>query len=172
MIAVDGLVLTDRMSGDKLHRIALRVEWQPTRLGRGTALWVMLNPSIASAENGLDPTMRKVVGFSATWGYNAVEVVNLWTFVTPHPDQLPALALRNHAEADGAIAWAASDPEVRRVIVAWGAGGEAGRIAQITTLLRAAGHELWCLGRTKDGSPRHPGRIGYATPLELWSSAR
>ena len=26
----------------------------------------------------------------------------------------------------------------------------------------------YCLGRTKDGSPRHPSRLAYATPREVW----
>lgn len=56
-----------------------------------------------------------------------------------------------------------------RVVCAWGAHPMA--IAPGTAFVRQArslGVALWCLGKTKDGSPRHPLYLPGDQPLEIY----
>ena len=52
--------------------------------------WVMfigLNPSTANAHTD-DPTIRRVVRFAKDWGYGGVYMLNLYSKVTPNPEDL------------------------------------------------------------------------------------
>jgi hypothetical protein len=40
------------------------------------------------------------------------------------------------------------------------------RAAAVTRLL--AGHDLWCLGTTREGHPRHPLYVAGRQPLVRW----
>lgn len=134
------------------YRYALNRRW---REGLPVAVWVMLNPSTADHEQ-LDPTIRRCVGFSKSWGCSGLIVVNAYALrstdpkglwregdpVGPHND----LVLRKMAAhaADGA-----------KVIAAWGANIKPDREREVYDLLRAHG-PVYCLGTTKAGHPKHP----------------
>jgi hypothetical protein len=61
---------------------------------------------------------------------------------------------------------AASD----RIIAAWGAHGEhLGRGPEVAAMLRKAGLQLYHLGFSKHGHPRHPLYIPYERQPELWT---
>jgi hypothetical protein len=61
-----------------------------------------------------------------------------------------------------------------RVVAAWGALGGTPDLQRLLRERRDAllplldGIPLWCLGKTQDGSPRHPSRLGYGVPMERW----
>lgn len=127
--------------------------------------WVCCNPSDAD-ERRLDPSARKVEGFTCRLGYGGWVIVNAFALVSTDP-----AGLVGHPDPVGPM----NDLTLRMlgwgpVVVAWGAvGGKyAERIARVRTLL--ADHGLLCLGTTKDGHPRHPVRLGYDTPLVPWSA--
>lgn len=127
--------------------------------GAKTVLWTMLNPSTADGAVD-DPTMMRVIAFSRRWGYERVEVVNLFAFRSPHPHTIP----RDYGTAVGVLNNAITESALRRagqVIAAWGGGsGVFGlmerRIAEIRAMAQAAKRPLMALGTTKAGSPKHP----------------
>ena len=41
----------------------------------------------------------------------------------------------------------------------------AGRGEHVASMLREADRELWCLGTTNSGHPKHPLYLPYTTPL-------
>lgn len=142
------------------------------RLGFG-----MLNPSRAGANPDGDPrnddaTIGKCIGFARRWGYDALFVWNLYELIATDPKDLwrapPGEQLYDcEITANPRILDASRAASL--VVVAWGnSGGRRARerARDIVNLLRARGVELHCLGRTADGSPRHPSRIGYDTALE------
>lgn len=52
-----------------------------------------------------------------------------------------------------------------RIVLAWGNhGAHLSRDQEVLSLLE--GHDLYCLGLTKSGQPKHPVRLTYDTPLQ------
>lgn len=152
-------------SSDRAYRYRLRRRWDD----RPGVLWVMLNPSTAD-EYKNDNTLRRITRFSQREGFGALEVVNLYALVSTDPAGLWRAEDPTGPENDAAIALAAQ--QARGVIVAWGAGApHPERIRTVLAILDANcpfARPLKCLGTTKDGSPRHPGRLAASTELELF----
>lgn len=145
-----------------------------------SVLWLMLNPSRADAERD-DATVRKCVGFSRRWGYGQLSIVNLFSLVATKPEEIARALDRwrpgdphpsggRTAEEHILIASARS----HGIVYAWGgcAAPWPFRTYHVTSLVEAARGGRppppQCLGYTKHGAPRHPVRLSYATPLELY----
>ena len=126
---------------------ALEIEWaQPGRRGRAALsscgryrwwlerqwqreaprlLFIGLNPSRADGQRD-DPTLRRLLGFAQSWGFGALEVLNLFSRISPSP-----AVLRRSADPIGSL----TDPWLRRrlahlarspgsaVWLGWGNGG-------------------------------------------------
>jgi hypothetical protein len=154
------------------YRYWLTRRWQP-KTSRGHCVWIMLNPSTADASVD-DPTIRRCIDFAMRWGFDGLDVLNLFSFRATDPEDLyaaahpvcaPDEALRFH---DLLI----ERCQGRTAIAAWGShGGYRGRGPHIIDLFSATGIPLKCLGLTKDGHPRHPLYVRADTPLRDLSSA-
>jgi hypothetical protein len=153
------------------HRYRL---WRVADPRKGWVLWVMLNPSTADARED-DPTIRKCLGFSERWGFGGIDVVNVFAYRATDPAVLRQQFPKDpscpedwdHARGPENTTWLRQAArEARRIVVAWG-GNDTGPWAKNTVnILRwQDGHLLSCLGFTKDGQPRHPLMLAYATPL-------
>jgi hypothetical protein len=120
--------------------------------------FVMLNPSTADGEED-DPTIRRCVGFSKAWGYDRLEVVNLFAYRATDPNTLLRLGHNDdpvgpeNLEAFKAVC---NTVNCGAIIVAWGAHG--GHLGQDETALGwiKKSDRVHALGLTKDGKPRHP----------------
>lgn len=141
-------------------------------------LWVMLNPSTADEVRN-DPTIRKCRGFQAVWAAGergaACEVVNLFALRATDPAELPKHPDPVGPDNDSHIAGAALDvlSGGGKVVFAWGANRFAReRAAIVTASLAELGQPVYCLGTTKDGSPRHPLYVPYSQPLVPWEGYR
>jgi Uncharacterized protein conserved in bacteria len=128
-------------------------------------LWVLCNPSIANAEID-DPTERRCWGFTSSWGYSKMVMVN----TNPHrstdpklqrmPDELTAV--KNHA----VLALYASNAAL--IVCAWGGGANHILGNQTRCLLERWG-DLHHLGLTKAGTPKHPLYLSKETKPQLWT---
>lgn len=140
------------------------------RWGEGPSVcWVMLNPSTAT-ETTNDPTIRRCIDFSKRWGAGALVVVNLYALRSTDPRGLVgglepntpdnAHAIRRHIAATAVT------------VAAWGATCATLGLARynVECWVADAGRELWCLGRTKEGHPRHPLYVPRAKAPELFGS--
>lgn len=140
--------------------------WRTWDAEKPTAAWVMLNPSTADAHRD-DQTLRKVVGFSKRWGCGSVDVVNLFACRATDPAQL-----ERESDPVGPLWLAhfvAAVTRADRIIVAWGTARFAKqRVVEAARLLSLMTRPVLCLGTTTDGSPRHPVRLSYGTPLVPW----
>jgi hypothetical protein len=151
---------------------------------------VMLNPSTADAATN-DPTIRKCIGFAERANRSGVVVANLFAYratdpadlwraaadgvdvVGPDNDEAIRAAIREDGPTSPFL-----DPGPGDVLVAWGAAPtnrgarevHTRRVAQVLGILRAEGRAAVCLGRSRDGSPRHPLMLAYSTRLEPWIS--
>jgi hypothetical protein len=125
--------------------------------------WIALNPSVANASKP-DPTVTRLIGFAKRWGCGGLHVVNLFAVVSPYPMFIDP-AKEPFEENDRWILDSAQGCEI--VVACWGAepvAVERGRQV-IQNLAREGITDIKCLGKTKDGHPRHPLYLSYDVPL-------
>lgn len=150
-------------SPDRVHRYSLIHRLNPL-FGDRLILWIGLNPSTAD-ENKLDPTLTRIARFSEREGMDGFWMGNLFGLRTPYPKEMMAAADPVGPENDASLLEAARKCD--RVIAAWGVSGVyESRADAVVELLK--GHELWCLGTTKAGHPRHPLYVKADQPLVRW----
>lgn len=114
-------------------------------------VFIGLNPSTADARQD-DPTIRRCIGFAKRFGYGGLVMLNLFAFRATFPadmmkvpdptgGRLHDFHLIRYAE------------EKHAVIAAWGShGGYLNRDRDVLKIFP----EVYCLGTTKDGFPKHP----------------
>jgi len=158
---------------DLRYRYRLDRWWAPER---GTLLWILLNPSIAGAEES-DRTIEQVIHFTWRENFGRFVAVNLFALVSTSPALLTAPA---EPEPVGELAdkfIREALVESQRVVVAWGvapvhpAASPRTRGRDKVVLEILGDRELYCLGTTKSGAPKHPCRLAKATPMERWPRA-
>jgi hypothetical protein len=146
----------DMWSDDKGKPV---VDGAGAQLGEPKAcVFVMLNPSTADGIED-DPTIRRCVAFAKAWGYDRLEVLNLFAFRATEPRELLALnhgddpvGVGNSRAFDQVLNW---NYPVGIVICAWGVHGA--HLGQDETALGwMRDRERFSLGLTKDGHPKHP----------------
>ena len=145
------------LGDDRSVRLAL---WRVWDRGNPALLFIGLNPSTAT-ERQDDPTIRRVARFARERGYGGLFVGNLFAQVTPYPEKLEVgddqakndAALRGMRDLCGAT------------LVGWGTFGDLAR-TRPAEVLAVVGKPVYCLGKTKDGWPRHPLYIKADTPFE------
>lgn len=158
-------------SVDRVHRWTLgRIV---SHVGVGRVLFVMCNPSTADAF-ALDPTVGRCAKFARSWGYESFEVVNLFSRRSPYPkDLIPHIGnieeagtgLRNNV----AINHARDAADL--IVCAWGAISitrSYNRARSVRDMLRDGElrkRDLFHLGLTSDGYPKHPLARGKAAIL-------
>ncbi len=168
------------MSENGLYRWSLDRSW-----GEGPILvFIGLNPSTADDIRD-DPTTARCIAFARREGCGAIKLLNLYAFRTKDPAYLRQLAAmpfntEHVVGPENDLGLRVSSSELLRsdgtvravygVVAAWGAHPFArDRIARAIELVGYNGHELKCLGTTKDGSPRHPLYVKGDQPLLPWS---
>ncbi len=143
------------------YRYLLKREWDADA---PQATFVMLNPSTADAECD-DPTIRRCINFSRSWGYGCLEVVNLFAYRATKPQVLfqadDPIGSQNDRYLQQAIRRATL------IVVTWGIHGSfLDRDEAVLTLI--SGKHLYCLGLTKAGHPRHPLWLKNSTQLTIF----
>jgi|SRR5580700_613930 hypothetical protein len=137
-----------------LFRYTLERKWALGG-GRGTVLWVMLNPSTADAEID-DPTIGRCIGYAKSWGYDGIMVGNLFAYRATKPADLWDAGENIDiigSENDGHLRRMAAAASI--VVAAWGGVKCAPQVYHVTKLLTKYA-DVHCLGATKDGGPLHP----------------
>jgi hypothetical protein len=129
--------------------------WRTWDTSLPRALWILLNPSVAD-ERIDDPTLRRCKGFSASWRFGGLEMVNLFALRTPYPRDLYQAADPVGAANDRHIIAAAK--RATCIILAWGAHGGYQQRDQAVLAMVATHSTLapCCLGVTQSNSPCHP----------------
>ena len=146
--------------------------WRYWDQSKPAAVFIMLNPSTADAEAD-DPTIRRCMGFARAWEYGGIEVVNLFAYRATDPLAFSCVTDPIGPRNDDAIKqFTTRNPA--SIIAAWGAVRPMfrARIATVMSAIRTTyGRELFCLGVTKDGSPRHPLYVRGDTRPEPWGES-
>jgi hypothetical protein len=136
----------------------------------------MLNPSTADALKD-DATIRRLKGFTKTWGLAGFDVVNLFAWRSTNPKELigeaspylprpaftkfdPVAAEALQFTEDGVLSAAFARPYAVSVF-AWGAAElPYARDREVIDLARhTMSRKPWVFGYTKEGRPQHPLRL-------------
>lgn len=131
------------------------------------ALFVMLNPSTAT-EFQNDPTVERCERRARALGFGAFRVTNIFAFRATDPRVMRAEPDPIGPDNDATIRALAQTAD--QIICAWGThGAHLQRGAQVATLLRATQKDLFHLGLSQAGHPKHPLYIGYDRQPERWT---
>lgn len=158
-----------------LYRYSMRIQWNfdddrglddaPLRF---MGLF-MLNPSIASHLIS-DPTAKRGVGFAKREGFDGLLIGNPYAFRATKPKDLfkaiDPIGPENFIELYNMLL------AVDKAVVGWGANLADNRAREdFLNIVDRVKIDLYCLGRTKSGEPRHPLYLRSDTKLELWRGA-
>ena len=139
----------------------------PLGSGERRLVAVGLNPSTADAVKP-DPTTTRLVALAKREGCAHLVLINLYALRSRDPR-----ALERHADPVGPhwAEWLArvlrdTDPK-DLVLLCWGASGprRSEQPARVLAAIEDRGLVAWCLGRCRDGSPRHPLLVRADTAL-------
>lgn len=122
-------------------------------------MFVGLNPSTAD-ETEDDATIRRCVRFAKDWGYGGIYMVNLFAFRATKPADLKKSLAPVGPSNDWALATYSKDAS--RTVACWGAHGSFLRRDKAVALILS---DLYCLGTTRGGQPKHPLRLRSDTKL-------
>jgi hypothetical protein len=148
-------------SRDRKHRYTLVHRPDPLLGGGRLLMWIGLNPSTAD-ENQLDPTLRRILGYTLREGYDGFIMTNLFAWRATLPADMRAAADPVGPDNDRWLVDCAR--RCGKVVAAWGSHGSfQGRDAHTLKLLRD--FDLVCLSRNGDGSPGHPLYLKKDLPL-------
>lgn len=157
-------VTTDRktiFSDDRRYRYTLWRIISPI-FAKEYICFICLNPSTAD-ETTDDNTVRRCIRFARREGYGVVCVLNLFALRSTDPSAIKTVIDSKGPENDKHIFAVAKGAE--KIVVAWGVHGSfMRRDKDVLHLLERM--ELYCLGMTKDGHPRHPLYLKRDTRIE------
>lgn len=146
------------------YRYLLRRVWDHKK---PRALLCMLNPSTADAKQD-DATVRSCVRLLRALGYGSLEVVNAFALRATDPTEL-----LSHPNPDGPDNDAVIEAALGRcdlVVCAWGAHSMASiKASRLRLMLSRNKPALYCFGKTKAGTPKHPLYIKTGTQLEVYA---
>jgi len=147
---VDGLESGAVFDASDRYRYSL---WRAWSNDYPRIVFILLNPSTADEERN-DPTLRRCIGFARAWKFGSVEVVNLFAYRATDTREL--LKRDDPVGDENDLFLRQAVERYSTVVVGWGSKGTLlGRDRKVLSLL-ADKKDVFCLGITKDGQPRHP----------------
>ena len=152
-----------RISDDEVYRYRL---WRIWGSCIDRLVYIMLNPSTADAMKD-DPTIRKCVGFAKIFGFDRIDVVNLYAYRATKPTVLQQVSDPIGPQNDNEIFKCCN--KASKIVCAWGRQPFARQRARtVAHLLTEAGNKLYCLETNSDGSPMHPLYVPYDNIMVEW----
>jgi hypothetical protein len=148
------------------YRYQLSRVWDP---GGMLIVWVMLNPSVADAARN-DPTVTRLIKRAQSMSLGGLVVVNLFAWVSTHPDALLKVTDPIGPGNDVTIINLLNARKVAYVALGWGQISRyplaRQRAANLVNLMLQWSRTPLCLGVTKEGYyPRHPLHVAYSVQL-------
>jgi hypothetical protein len=153
-ILADAPAEFDVISACERYRYSLTRVW-----GRGsrTVAWVMLHPTVGDVSLD-DSTTRRVIEFSMRWGYDRLEIVNLFAYRAANARQL--VGVEDPVGPENVRFFHRAVRSAELVVAAWGEdiqhSGEQPDTLDDLVRLRRDNTAVLCFGLTDHGHPRHP----------------
>jgi hypothetical protein len=130
--------------------------------GPRTVLFIGLNPSTATATDD-DPTIRREVNFARRWAFDHYLKGNLCAYRSPDLIVLDHVDDPVGPENRQSLERMVHKAEV--VVAAWGTTSLTDAAREIANWIGSL-DKTYCLGFTKNGSPKHPLYVSKETALE------
>jgi hypothetical protein len=127
-------------------------------------LWVGMNPSTAEADVD-DPTIRRELNFSRELGFTRYVKVNVMDYRATSPKILLTVEPRSAINLPFILKVAG---EASRVVAAWGALPKRLRHYADEVMEGLRDREVYCMGWTAGGDPRHPLYLPKTAECVLW----
>lgn len=142
------------------------VLWRKWDESLAPLVFIMLNPSKADATKD-DKTISMCCHFARQEGVGGIIVVNLFAFKST--DWKVLLDTPDRVGPENMIWVERVCRNAPRIVVAWGSKPVFHEeISNMAKHLSCFGASVFCLGKTKDGSPKHPSRLPGDTALIPW----
>jgi len=139
--------MSAEFSADKAYRYVLRRWWDDSK---PYIMFIGLNPSTADDKED-DPTIRRCVQFAKSWGYGGLCMANLFAYRATKPIKM--LASYTPIGVDNDIWLKRLTLQADKIVAAWGVhGNHKNRDKAVMSFIP----DLYCLGITKNGHPKHP----------------
>ena len=130
--------------------------------------FIMLNPSTADDRKD-DPTIRRCMAFARAWHFGSMEVVNLFAYRATYYSEL-FKANDPIGEENNRFLLQAVE-RCSTIVLGWGTRGTfLSRNRQVMSLCTGT-KDVYCLGITKDGHPRHPLYTKRDTKIEPYGKS-
>lgn len=131
-------------------------------------LWVMLNPSTADGDVD-DPTIRRLMKFTQSWGYGSLTVVNLYAFRATKPADLFSAIDPIGTENDCYLRKMLEQVGYGDVMVGWGNHAKLDRVQEFVDLASEYPNvRLLALDINVSGSPKHPLYVKGDVLRKIW----
>jgi len=126
-------------------------------------LFIMLNPSTADATEN-DPTIRRCIGFAERELCTSLTVINLYAYRATKPKDL--LIIDFPVGEENQKHWVEQFDKHRYglIVAAWGSH----KMARLHSRIFPRDYKVFCLGKNKDGMPKHPLFLSSNTKLEVF----
>tara|TARA_B100001029_G_C15043821_1_gene445607 strand:+ start:908 stop:1372 length:465 start_codon:yes stop_codon:yes gene_type:complete len=133
-----------KFSKDGLYRYSLCRIWE-NKLPK--ILFIMLNPSLACASKN-DPTIKKLINFSKSWGFGGFHVGNLYSNISPYPKNI--VSIKNVREKKNIDSIKNMIKKSQLIIYAWGNN------EKTPIWLKKIVKDPYCIELSVNGVPKHP----------------
>ncbi|MAU58505.1 MAG: hypothetical protein CMC33_02450 [Flavobacteriaceae bacterium] len=110
-------------------------------------LFIMLNPSIANSKKN-DPTIRKIISYSKSWGFGGLYVGNLYSHISPYPKDIRLVKFDFEKKNIESIKKMQEITEL--TVYAWGNN------EKIPNWLKSIIKKPYYIELSKKGTPKHP----------------
>ena len=123
--------------------------------GKGVCLFIMLNPSTAD-ETINDPTVTRCIKYAERWGYQSLQVANLFGWRATDPSELKVVNDPVGSDNDTHIAQAMAGADL--IVCAWGDHGSQRNRSKTVRAYSSLVCDvpLHYLKLNKSGEPQHP----------------
>lgn len=148
---------------DRQLRYVLTRRWSR---GKRMLLWIMLNPSSASAAHD-DPTIRRCMTFAGDWGYDGIYVVNLFPYRTPIPTDLLRVEIHDGIELQNLQYIRQYQDKSASIVCAWGNGPILRKLQPNFTFFSPK-YNYHFIKLSKFGVPMHPLYLPKKLQLQRW----
>ncbi|RKD75223.1 hypothetical protein ATL39_0921 [Sinobaca qinghaiensis] len=144
------VIFDNENQNDRTYRYSLKCIWDDQK---DIVTFIMLNPSVADADL-CDPTLKRCMNFSKSWGYGGMNILNLYALISTNPK---GLKLHNDPigpENDKHLFEALKNTD--KIVLACGQSykGVKNRITNIMSLIND--QEIYCIDTTVKNIPKHP----------------